>query len=112
MSKFNRFLDRGRQMVELTKVGVKIEKEEANIDKLYENLGRVFYKAHSKAPEVMYADIFRTIAGAEHQLEFLKKEASLISNRGRCQHCEQDMDPNALFCSKCGTAVETIIDYK
>jgi len=102
MSKLSRFLDKGRQMIDLTKMGVKIEKEEQNIEKLYANLGRVFYKVHEKAPEVMYEDLFRAIAGAVRQLEYLKNEAELISGRGKCQKCDHDLKQTDLYCSLCG----------
>ena len=105
MSRLSRFLDRGRQVVDLTKIGVKIEKEAENVEKLYANLGRVFYKVHEVAPEVMYADLFRTIEGAERQLEFLKRESELISGRGKCQKCEHDLHVNDVYCSLCGTAI-------
>lgn len=113
MSRLSRFLDRGRQVVDLTKMGVKIEKEEENIEKLYANLGRVFYKVHEVAPEVMYADLFRTIEGAERQLEYLKREAELISGRGKCEKCEHELNVNDMYCSSCGTAVtKELSDWK
>jgi len=113
MSRISRFLDRGRQVVDLTKMGVKIEKEEENIEKLYANLGRVFFKIHEVAPEVMYADLFRTIEGAERQLEFLRREVELISGRGKCEKCENELHIDDLYCSACGTAViKQINDWK
>lgn len=105
MFKIARFLDRGRQVVDLTKMGVKIEKEEENIDKLYANLGRVFYKTHDKSPEVVYDDLFRTIAGSERQLDYLKQEAQLISNRGKCQKCDHEIRQDDVYCSLCGAIV-------
>ena len=106
MSKISRFLDRGRQVVDLTKMGVRIEKEEENIERLYANLGRVFYKIHEQAPEVVYEDLFRTIAGAERQLDYLKQEAQLISGRGKCAKCDHDLQINDMFCSLCGTVIK------
>lgn len=112
MSKWSRFLDRGRQVVDLTKMGVRIEKEVENIEKLYANLGRVFYKVHEVAPEVMYADLFRTIEGAERQLEHLKRESELISGRGKCQKCEHDLHVNDVYCSLCGTAINMHVHHE
>ena len=106
MSKLNRFLDKGRQVIDLTKMGVKIEKEENNIEKLYANLGRVFYKVHKEAPEVMYEDLFRTIAGAEKQLEYLKNEEQIISGKSKCQKCDHEIHQADIFCSLCGASVK------
>jgi len=106
MSKLSRFLDKGRQVIDLTKIGVKIEKEEKNIEKLYANLGRVFYKVHEKAPEVMYEDLFRAIGGAERQLEYLKNEAQIISGRGKCQKCDHELKETDLYCSLCGVSAQ------
>ncbi|MCL1990272.1 MAG: hypothetical protein FWG67_05200 [Defluviitaleaceae bacterium] len=106
MSRLSRFLDRGRQVVDLTKMGIRIEKEEENIETLYANLGRVFYKVHEMSPEVMYEDLFRTIAGSERQLAYLKRETQLISGRGKCQKCDHALHVNDLYCSLCGHAIE------
>ena len=102
MLKISNFVDKGRQIIDLTKIGVKIEKEELNIEKLYANLGRVFYKVHEKAPEVMYEDLFRTILGAQKQLEYLKNEALIISGKYKCQKCDHDLQSSDLYCSLCG----------
>ena len=108
MLKLTRFLDKGRQVLDLTKMGVKIEKEEENLEKLYTNLGRVFYKVHGESPEIMYDDLFRTVAGAELQLAHLRKEYDLIRNRGKCQGCETDMKPADAYCPSCGEAVDKV----
>jgi len=110
MLKISNFIDKGRQVIDLTKMGVKIEKEEENIEKLYANLGRVFYKIHEKAPEIMYEDLFRTILGAEKQLEYLKTEALMISGKYKCQKCDHDLHSTDLFCCLCGEAVKQVLD--
>jgi len=102
MMRISNVIDKGRQVIDLTKMGVKIEKEEQNVEKLYANLGRVFYKIHEKAPEIMYEDLFRTITGAERQLEYLKNEALIISGKYKCQKCDHDLQPTDLYCSLCG----------
>ena len=108
MGKLSRFLDKGRQVVDLTKMGVKIDKEAENIDKLYANLGRLFYKIHDKSPEIMYDDLFRTIAGSELQLRQLKDEYELIRSAGKCQSCDIDLKKTDCYCASCGKAVGKI----
>ena len=110
MFKISSIVDKGRQVIDLTKMGAKIEKEEENIEKLYANLGRVFYKTHDKAPEVMYEDLFRTISGVERQLKYLKNEALILSGKYKCQKCDNDLKPTDLYCSSCGEAAEKIIE--
>ena len=110
MLKLSNFIDKGRQVIDLSKMSVKIEKEEQNIEKLYANLGRVFYKIHEKAPEVMYEDLFRTISGAEAQLEFLKNEALIISGKYKCQKCDHDLQSTDLYCSLCGESIKQVLD--
>lgn len=102
MSKIGRVLDKGRQVVDLSKINLKIENETANIEKLYANLGRVFYKINPLAPDVVYEDLFRTINGCEQQLAYLKREAKTISNRGKCGQCGNLMAVKDLFCAMCG----------
>ena len=106
MSKLSSILNKGRQVVDLTKMGVKIEKEEKNIEKLYANLGRVFYKIHKDPPEVMYEDLFRTIAGSERQLEYLKSETHMINGKRNCQMCSNSLRKTDLYCALCGNDVK------
>jgi len=108
MSKLSRFLDKGRQVVDLTKMGVKLEKAEENIEKLYTNLGRIFYKIHDQSPEIVYDDLFRTIAGSELQLSQLKNEYKLIQSRGKCQNCDIDLKKTDCYCASCGVAIDKI----
>jgi len=105
MVKLSNFLTKGRQVVDLTKIGVKVDKAEENIEKLYANLGRVFYKVHGSSPEIVYDDLFRTIAGAELQLQQLKDEVELIKNQGKCRSCENELKTTDSYCANCGAAV-------
>lgn len=99
-------IDKSRQVVDLTKMSVKIDKEEKNIEQLYANLGRVFYQVNQEAPEVMYEDLFRTIAGAKKQLEYLKQEIDLVRGLVRCVSCGSELQATDMFCSGCGKGVE------
>lgn len=74
MSRLNRFIQKGRQVVDLSKMSNRVDKEEVNLEKLYANLGRVFYKVHGESPGIIYDDLFRTIAGSELNLHQLKVE--------------------------------------
>ena len=98
-------IDKSRQVVDLTKIGVKIDKEEKNIEQLYANLGRVFYQVNKEAPEVMYEDLFRTIAGAKKQLAYLKQEVDTVRGLKRCVSCGSELQATDLFCSVCGQSV-------
>ena len=95
-------IDKSRQVVDLTKISVKIDKEAKNIEQLYANLGRVFYQVSKEAPEVMYEDLFRTIAGAEKQLEYWKQESDTVRGLKRCVSCNGELQVADLFCSVCG----------
>lgn len=98
-------IDKSRQVVDLTKIGVKIDKEEKNIEQLYANLGRVFYQVNKEAPEVMYEDLFRTIAGANKQLAYLKQELDTVRGLKHCVSCNSELEVSDLFCSVCGQSV-------
>lgn len=99
--------DKSRQVVDLTKIGVKIDKEEKNIEQLYANLGRVFYQVNKEAPEVMYEDLFRTIAGAKKQLAYLKQELDTVRGLKHCASCNGQLEATDLFCSVCGSNVNS-----
>lgn len=98
----NDVFDKSRQVVDLTKIGVKIDKEEKNVEQLYANLGRVFYQVNKEAPEVMYEDLFRTIGGAKKQLAYLKQELDTVRGLKRCVACNSELEATDLFCSVCG----------
>jgi len=100
-------IGKSRQVVDLTKVGMKIDKEEKSIEKLYANLGRVFYQVNKEAPEVMYEDLFRTIAGAKKQIEYLQQELDTVRGLKRCVSCSGELEVTDSFCSVCGIEVSS-----
>ncbi|MCL2560266.1 MAG: hypothetical protein FWE07_07230 [Turicibacter sp.] len=100
-------IDKSRQVVDLTKIGLKIDKEEKKLEQLYANLGRVFYQVNKEvAPEVMYEDLFRTITGRTKQLEYLKLEIDTVRGLKRCVACGHGLEATNLFCSTCGKSAK------
>lgn len=106
MTKITQLFQKSQQVVDLAKLGVKIEKEEINLEKLYANLGRVFYKIHQHAPELIYDDLFRTIAGCQLQLNQVKTEYQQIKAHGKCQQCQAELKKSDSYCANCGQAVD------
>jgi len=95
-------LEKGKQFIGMSKIGLKLSKEEEQLEKLYANLGRLHYKVSFDQPEELYADMFRAIAGAESQLKFLQSEMDRVRGFRRCVFCGEETEISGTFCSHCG----------
>ena len=95
-------LEKGKQFVGMSKIGLKLSKEEEQLEKLYANLGRLHYKVNFDEPEELYADMFRAIAGAQTQVKFLQSEIDRVRGFRRCVFCGEETEISGTFCSYCG----------
>ena len=94
--------NRSKQVVGMTSLGLKMDKEEENLERLYANLGRLFYKVNEKSPDVVYDDMYRAIVGSMRQVEYYKSEVERVRGVKRCASCEGEIMLDGMFCSYCG----------
>ncbi|MBE7020856.1 MAG: zinc ribbon domain-containing protein [Ruminococcaceae bacterium] len=96
--------EKSAQLVELTKVKVKVAKAEGDIDKLFELLGTKLYdeyKAGAELPEEI-KEICVSLDGKYRELETLVAQTDEIKELQECPSCKGKNPADAKFCSKCG----------
>ena len=113
------FIDKGRdlvdiasqkgcELVERTRLSIKISEAKAEIRKDYIRLGMLAYKAIEKDSDE-YAEEMKTIAQLiaidKERLDFLYQELSEIRGMKICANCNCKNAENAKYCNNCGTEI-------
>lgn len=90
-----------------SKHGVNIMELNAEIDKLYKEIGKLVYLAHSENAEnaeLIEEKIFEIDAKLS-EVAALREKIDELSDTKTCQSCGAKNGKDADFCSKCGSAL-------
>ncbi len=96
--------EKSSQLVELTKVKIKVSQAEGEIDKLFGLLGTKIYDAY-KAGTPFSEEINGlciALDGKYKELETLVSQADEIKEVQECPACKEKNPADSKFCSKCG----------
>ncbi len=96
--------EKSSQLVELTKLKIKVSQAESEIDKLFELLGTKIYdeyKAGAQFPEEING-VCIALDGKYKELETLVSQADEIKEVQECPACKEKNPSDSKFCSKCG----------
>ena len=93
---------------------VKYNKEELEklifIDNLsYEEIGRKYYEIHKDDDELLMEEI-PVINGVFSEIKQMQMKISQLKGRKVCPICEEGMELNARYCTKCGNRWENIYE--
>lgn len=99
---------KGCELVERTRLSIKISEAKSELRKDYIRLGKIAYEAIKKDSDE-YADEMKTIADCiaidKERLEFLTQELSEIRGMKICAQCGGKNAENAKYCNNCGTEI-------
>ena len=113
------FIDKGREyvdaatqkgceLVERTRLSIKISEAKAELRKDYIRLGKLAYQDIEEDCD-KYSDEMKTLAACvavdKERLEFLTLEFSEISGMKICDKCGKKNAENAKYCNNCGTEI-------
>ena len=113
------FIDKGREyvdiasqkgceLIERTRLSIKIREAKAELKKDYIRLGKIAYKAIENDSEE-YAEEMKVIANCiaidKDRLDFLTQELSEIRGMKICAKCGGKNTEKAKYCNNCGTEI-------
>ncbi len=113
------FIDKGREyvdmagqkgceLVERTRLSIKISEAKSELRKDYIRLGKLAYMAIEKDSDE-YADEMKVIANCiaidKERLDFLSQELSEIRGMKICPQCGGKNTEKAKYCNNCGTEI-------
>jgi len=95
-------LEKTKRYAEISKINVKLLEEEEQLEKLYANLGRLYFQLNEKEPEIIYQDLFRAIEGSLQNIAHCQKTINEMKGLKACQSCGEEIAEGAVYCPQCG----------
>lgn len=94
---------KAKDISDLARIRMEIHAKQDYINKLYLEIGKLYYEAHKDDEKKEFEDQMTLLAEAGEALDNLKQQLGQIKGTVRCMQCGQDMPLEADYCSKCGT---------
>lgn len=95
------------EFIEVQKIRAQINSAARSVEKSYKDLGEMIYRRYS-AGEGVDAEVAVLCEDiAQLQQSIIEKKEELASRKGKkiCPTCEAEIDPDAVYCMKCGAKV-------
>lgn len=106
VKKFGKNLtDKGKDIVEITKLNSQINAEKENIKELYRKIGEQVYEDYKNSGEGPYAEFCGQIAEIEAKIKELNDKVLELKNASKCPNCGTEVNKESAFCPKCGTKI-------
>lgn len=94
---------KAKDISEFARIRMEIRSKQDYINKLYLEIGKLYYEGHKDDAEKEFEDQMILIRDSEEVLDELKQQIGKLKGTVRCTQCGQDMPSEADYCSKCGT---------
>lgn len=95
--------DKGKDIVEITKLNSQISTEKDNIKDIYVKIGEQVYQSFKNGEETTYADLCNQIAQIETKIKELTDKVLELKNAYKCPNCGAEVTKENAYCPKCGT---------
>lgn len=97
--------DKGKDVIEITKLNSQIGTEKDKIKDLYVKIGEEVYKAYAAGTGSAYDESCAQIKEIEAKIDELTAKVLELKNATKCPNCGAEVTKETAFCSKCGTKV-------
>lgn len=95
---------KAKEVTGVTKLKLDIKEKEDELDRLYIELGKLYYDMHKEAE--MPVQQITNISTRLNEIADLREEMLRIQGACNCPQCGFTMPEGTAFCSKCGTKME------
>lgn len=101
-------LDKTKNFAEVSRLNIKLAEEEQQLEDLYANLGRMFYKVNKHKPELLYKEMFGAIGGSLQNVAAIQTQISGLKGNRACPQCGESCVDGASYCIRCGTGLNPV----
>lgn len=100
------------EAVEIQKIKSQIRVMERNNERDFEDIGKIIYERFKKGNVVdtEFVELCEAIEDREESIEAYKKQVATIKGLDVCSNCGAHLEPSVIFCPKCGSKVEEIVE--
>ena len=95
--------DKGKDVIEITKLNSQINAEKDKIKDFYVKIGEEVYKAYSAGEETACNEYCAEIKNIEDTINELTAKVLELKNATKCPNCGAEVAKDTSFCSTCGT---------
>ncbi len=101
-----------KEIADTTKLNGEIVTEEKNIISAYQQIGEMYFKLNSEAPEAELAEFVARVKTSMINIENLKDEIRRVKGIKLCPKCSAESGEGVDFCPKCGTKLPEIVEVE
>lgn len=94
-----------QEFANVTKLNGQISEEERNQNKLYYQIGKLYFSKHQNDCEDEFVSMIRNIIDSEARIKEYRHEISVIKGIVVCPKCGGENEIGAAFCTACGEAI-------
>ena len=99
-------LQKANGMSGISNLKEEIAKEQKNIEKYYQNLGKLYYELRGTKPEPELEELVALIRNSYGKIDEINAEITAIENGETCPVCGTKLESDMIFCVGCGTKIE------
>ena len=92
-----------KEFAEIAKLNTQISDEEKRLNKIYMNLGRLYYQLYGNQPSLEFKDLCLAIEGSLKNVEHYEVMVNELRGIKRCESCGTEMPIDSTFCQTCGS---------
>ena len=98
-------VDKTKEISGVAAIKAQISSQEANLGKLYRDLGKAYYEANKI--DAAFAEKIAEINAVVNKIAELDEKLGNIQGTVRCEKCGEAISKASLFCPKCGAKKAT-----
>lgn len=91
-----------KEFTEIAKLNTQIAEEEKRLNKIYMNLGKLYYQMNGTNPDSSYADLCLAIEGSLKNIDHYEVVINELRGIKQCDICKTEMPEDSTFCQTCG----------
>ncbi len=94
-----------KEVAEIAKLNLAIADNEKQINKTYQEIGKLYVEKYADNVGEDFAELVSTIKQAEEEIASLEKQINELKGVCKCEQCGAELNEEVSFCSECGAQI-------
>lgn len=90
-------------IADLTKASIRLASEEEKLEKVFADIGRIYYEQYKDDPDVKIKGYIAQVELMKEQVEELRLAVYTLKGEQPCTKCGKAVKNHAKYCSHCGS---------
>jgi len=99
---------KAKNMAETVKLNSMVSDEEKRINNAFIQIGKTYYETYGNSPDQLFIQLINGINDSKAKIVSYYEQINKIKGIVRCQKCGGEVPYNSLFCSSCGSPMNTV----